>query len=222
MAKWSEVVNISAFNNLYKEGKINVIALSKIVARRLEKTDLYHNKNEKLIDIINMFDHIDQYGDHGDYCIVLDHLFQFADRGCMLWVESVNPTSSSDMGNKETIDIRSLNKGRYPYPYYDTTSSIVTSLPNAHKPHSTYNPPITTTATTTTSSCEREYSRRPIVSFTPYELNKKLESLGLKESNFSAEMLSYIKSQSTDYQTWLIENCSDYKYVDAKRVSTFN
>lgn len=81
MANWKSRVNIADLSTQYRNGEITPNALGKAVAERLKKNRF----SEDLAHVIEEFENAQ---DIEDYDCALEQLYDFADAGHRIWIES--------------------------------------------------------------------------------------------------------------------------------------
>lgn len=224
MANWEEIINISHLHRLYEDGSINVQQLGKGVARRLQNTNCFHVADPELVDIICVFDGLDEFSELKDYEVGLDLLYSFGDKSHRLWIESLMPSGSIEVNeidhiksfverDKDDDTQHGLNVGaKYSSSYLPPRSCVI---PITTKPPATTAPITTSIGSGDASS--KKYNRTKSTRFmTQNDFNKKLETFGLDSDVIPSEMYQYMKEADDQYQEWLIERFKECRIQEIK------
>lgn len=129
---WGEVVNIKQPHRQYSEGKLNIRQLGRAVSKRLQDLECYKNGNKELLDIICELENLDEFSRFIDYQSALEMLWDFGDRGRILWIEGfieddgkaidvIQPLPIIDLEEDESGGYSQIGSGNAPpWPYRDS------------------------------------------------------------------------------------------------------
>jgi hypothetical protein len=193
MTKWADTIDITYLHTLYTEGKLSVIQLGKGVGSKLKMLEAFHSSDLELLDIIMLFNSLDEYSDQKDYEVALDTLYTWADKDNRLYIEA-----------------QRQNQKLYILPAH-TAQDVKTDTA-----------PINTTPTTQptitepTITCEnnlrgRVYAPNRTTNYMSEEdFNKKLDAHKIHPKSIVSPLYSYMKSSDPIYQSWLLERLKDH------------
>jgi hypothetical protein len=82
---------------MYTSGGISIQQVAKTVVRKLRNTQIFQHSDPELIDIMMVFESIDELAKLDDYKSVLELLYAYGDKQFQLWVEAehVDPQDSA-------------------------------------------------------------------------------------------------------------------------------
>lgn len=99
MTNWLSYLDLAYIHNLYEEGKLTIEQLGYQVSIRLRYTKYFKSLDPEFVDIVDEFEALDQISDIDDYDAALDLLYDFADEGYRIWIntkrQSIIPKPSS-------------------------------------------------------------------------------------------------------------------------------
>lgn len=202
MAQWKERINISKLHRLYENGVIGLNKLSKGIATKLRKTSYHIAGNVEMITIIEELMELTDTNTIDDYDVALDMLYDFGDEDRKLWIETEINETSDDDDDRTSVS----TSGSSSSDYMDSTS-------NHLRGHSHYPPGYTSksSSTTSTSTTLPKNNKNKgswdnnTPSLTTFELDKKLNELGISREKISYDTMEYIRKAPEESQDWLLK-----------------